>query len=128
MFNERPTDIFCNFASDFSILVTNEPPVIQLLALCRPAADVVLRLLFLVCQDTGESHIRELPALPAGHGFGVVAACRQLFGAFLLRNQVQECRGGHPEQAVQGKCRLYSHAMEEKKGKMSGCSADWEIA
>ena len=43
-------------------------------------------------------HFRKLSALPSDHRDSVAAACRQLFGAFLFRNPVQERQCGHSDE------------------------------
>ena len=68
---------------------------IQLFTLYRAAVDVILRLLFFVCQGTGEENFRKLSSLPADNGYRTAVACRQLFGTFLFRNKVHKCQCGH---------------------------------
>ncbi|CCY37403.1 unknown [Alistipes sp. CAG:831] len=71
---------------------------IRIFAFHCVAVDAVLRLLFFVGQNTGKSHFRKLSALPSDHRDSVAAACRQLFGAFLFRNPVQERQCGHSDE------------------------------
>ena len=66
----------------------------------RAAVDVILRLLFFVCQDTGKENFRELSSLPADNGCRTAVACRQLFGTFLFGNKVPKCQFCHIDESV----------------------------
>ena len=92
-------NIFRNFVSK-SNNHNNGTIYIQLFTLYRAAVDVILRLLFFVCQDTGKENFRELSPLPANNGCRTAVACRQLFGTFLFRNKVQKCQFGHIDESV----------------------------
>ena len=94
----RYADILSNFARRNQLAHHNGTIHIQLFAFHCIAADAVLRLLLFVGQDTGEGHFRKLSALPANHGDSVAAACRQLFGAFLFRNPIQERQCRHSDE------------------------------